>query len=247
MPRFFTSPENIGDGQLTLLGDTARHIARSLRMAVGDTVTVSDGVGRAYECRLAYIRDDRCECEIIAPVARTTEPRAEITLLMAYPKGDKLETVIQKAVELGASRIQPFLSAYCVKRPGADRAAERLTRLNRIACEAAGQCGRARLPRVEPTVSFERAIALAAEAELPLFCYEGAGTRPIGALLPPTCPASISVTVGSEGGFSEREAEQAMAAGLRMTGLGPRILRCETAPCYALSALSCRYEAEDAI
>ena len=162
---------------------------------------------------------------------------------MAYPKGDKLETVIQKAVELGASCIVPFESSRCIKRPKADKAEEKTARLMRIAEEAAKQCGRGTLPRVSLPVSFEEAIALSGESELSLFCYEGEGTESLRCILSENKKVkSIAVIVGSEGGFSPSEAAYAKSKSSRLANLGPRILRCETAPDYVLSAISYEFE-----
>lgn len=245
MPRFFVTRENINEesSSAIILGDDARHIARSLRMAEGDSVTVCDGEGMEYLCTLERIRDDECRLKYTEKHKTLAEPRAKITLLMAYPKGDKLETVIQKAVELGAAKIVPFTSSRCVKRPSEDKAEAKTKRLNKIAEEAAKQCGRGIIPTVSAPVSFDRALAIAKEAELPIFCYEATGAKSLKAILDECdMPKSISVTVGSEGGFSESEAIAAKDAGLILANLGPRILRCETAPDYALAAISYKYE-----
>ncbi len=245
MPKFFVSPEQIEEDRLFILGEDARHIARSLRMAAGETVTVSDGRGEDFLCRLDVIRDERCECRILRRTPAAGEPPVSVTLCMAYPKGDKLETVIQKAVELGASRILPFESSRCIKRPPAEKAEKILARLSRIAEEAAKQCGRGRIPEVLPPASYAGMLAVAGECDLPLFCYEGecGSANSLKAILDGAKdPSSIAVVVGAEGGFSPEEAEQAKAAGLLPVGLGPRILRCETAPSYALSAISYRFE-----
>jgi 16S rRNA (uracil1498-N3)-methyltransferase len=243
MPRFFVPSEQITEGQIRITGDDAYHIARSLRMAVGDTLTVADMHGGEYECRLCKIRDEQCELEPIAYRPSTSEPPYRLTLYMALPKGDKLETVIQKAVELGASAIVPFSSSRCIKKPKADKQEERTRRLCRIAAEAAKQCGRATLPTVFDPVEYDEMLSLASAAQLALFCYEGDETMPIKEHLQSVAqPETVSVVVGSEGGFSLEEAERARAAGMRMAGLGTRILRCETAPSYALSAISYHYE-----
>lgn len=243
MPRFFTPSDGIADGIITIKGDDAHHIARSLRMAEGDEITVCDMHGFEHACRLTRIRDEECECLILSSKKGETEPPVYITLYMAYPKGDKLETVVQKAVELGASKIVPFESSRCIKRPKADKADKTTARLERIAEEAAKQCGRSILPTVTAPVDFKTTIREAATADLPLFCYEGDGTRPIRAILEehPTV-TTVSVVVGCEGGFSLDEAAAAISAGLLPTGLGKRILRCETAPSYALSCLSYYFE-----
>ena len=244
MPRFFIDKSQIEDGSLFILGDDARHIARSLRMAVGDEITASDGEGTEYLSLLTKIRDERCDAQIVEKKISLSEPKSKITLFMAYPKSDKLETVIQKAVELGAIKIVPFESSRCIKKPKADKAAERTARLSRIAEEAAKQCGRAALPSVSTPISFNEMLNEAKSYELTLFCYEGNGTLSLKEILEDftTAPKSIAVIVGCEGGFSPDEAKSAERSGFKMTNLGPRILRCETAPDYCLSAISYKFE-----
>ncbi len=243
MPRFFTPSENFDGNTVKITGDDARHIARALRMAVGDEITACDMQGREHLCRLTRIRDEECVCEILSSREGMTEAPVHITLYMGYPKGDKLEFVIQKAVELGASRIIPFESSRCIKRPKGDKIEKQTARLQRIAEEAAKQCGRARLTEVCEPISFKAAIEDAKKAELALFCYEGDGTRSMKEIVSEaSAPKTAAIIVGCEGGFSIEEADAAIAAGLTPTNLGPRILRCETAPIYALSCLSFAYE-----
>ncbi len=243
MPRFFVNAEDIGKSTLLIKGADAYHIARSLRMAVGDGLTVSDGNGAELFCRLTRIRDQECECEILSIGASPAEMPVEITLYMAYPKGDKLETVIQKAVELGASRIVPFESSRCIKRPKADKIDKQMARLQRIAEEAAKQCGRGKLPTVATPMSFFEAIKEAARADLPLFCYENENEHSLKSALESHINAkTVSIIVGSEGGFSPEEAEAAIEVGNLPISLGHRILRCETAPSFVLSAISYVFE-----
>ena len=250
MPRFFIKNNTIEmcDGRTVahIYADDAFHIARALRMAVGDALTVLDEDGNEYDATLTHIRDEEAIVALGACRPCRSESPIHITLFMAYPKGDKLETVIQKAVELGASRIVPFESSRCIKRPKADKIEEKTRRLAKIAAEAAKQCGRARLPEVEKPLGFSHMLAEASAAELALFCYEGEGTESLRAILSDRkAPKTLAVIVGCEGGFSPEEAAQARACGLRMTGLGHRILRCETAPDYALSAISYQFELEN--
>lgn len=245
MPRFFVSGNSVDENNsiIKIVEDDARHIARSLRMAVGDEITVCDGSSREHVCELTRIRDEECECKIISSRPGSGESPAEITLCMAYPKGDKLETVIQKAVELGASRIVPFESSRCIKRPKAEKVDKVTARLGRIAEEAAKQCGRAKLPIVTPPVGYTEMLRMAAACELSLFCYECEEGRSLKtALKDAGRVGSISVIVGAEGGFSHAEADAAIAAGCVSVSLGERILRCETAPSYVLSAISYEYE-----
>ncbi|MBE6645679.1 MAG: 16S rRNA (uracil(1498)-N(3))-methyltransferase [Ruminococcaceae bacterium] len=242
MPRFFTPSENFEENRVRITGEDAYHIARALRMAVGDEITVLDMQGREHACRLLKIRDEECECEILSTKEGETESPVDITLYMGYPKGDKLELVIQKAVELGASRIVPFESSRCVKRPKQDKAEKQGARLSRIAEEAAKQCGRSKLAAVSQPMSFKAAIEDAKGSELALFCYEGDGTESLRSVISDKKAKSISVIVGCEGGFSKDEADEAIKEGLIPVNLGPRILRCETAPIYVLSCISYVYE-----
>ncbi len=242
MPRFFVSKDAIGD-EITVTGGDAYHIARSLRMAVGDEITLSDGEGGEYLCRLTKIRDDECAATVISRGEARGESPIRITLYMAYPKSDKLELIIQKSVELGVAAIVPFESSRCIKRPKAEKAEKQTLRLSRIAEEAAKQCGRGFVPTVSEPIRFSEMLERAAAADCALFCYEGDGTRSLKDVLTDAADKkSFAVIVGSEGGFSPEEAEAADAAGLIPVNLGPRILRCETAPLYALSALSYFFE-----
>ncbi len=243
MARFFVARESISENRIVIVGSDAHHIARSLRMAEGDEVTACDGLGREYRCRLARIRDEECLLDIIEEVDSGAESPVRITLCMAYPKGDKLEVVIQKAVELGADRIIPFESSRCIKRPKAEKAEKQTARLQRIAEEAAKQCGRAKIPTVTAAMPYSAMLKEAAESSLSLLCYENEdGLTLKNALAERERPESISVIVGSEGGFSPDEVARAAEAGCVSVSLGNRILRCETAPSFALAAISYEYE-----
>ena len=244
MARFFIKKDNITDNQITITGNDAFHIARSLRMAVGDEIIVCDENGTEYFTRLSRIRDDECSADILSARPGSTESPVHITLYMAYPKGDKLETVVQKSVELGASAVIPFESSRCIKRPSADKLDKITDRLSRIAEEAAKQCGRSRLPSVSKMIKFPELLSSINSYNLTLFCYEGEGTESLKKVLEKYESQSgrIAVIIGSEGGFSEDEARSITEAGAKCVNLGPRILRCETAPDYCLSAISYHFE-----
>ena len=213
-------------------------------MAVGDELTVCDEDGTEYFTKLARIRDDECIAEIISEKVGSTESPVDITLFMAYPKGDKLETVVQKSVELGASHIVPFESSRCIKRPSADKADKINDRLSRIAEEAAKQCGRSKLPDVTKMIKFTELLEKIIDFDLALFCYEGKGAESLRKTLESYGKDSgkIAVIIGSEGGFSKEEAESIIEKGAKCVNLGPRILRCETAPDYCLAAISYHFE-----
>ena len=245
MPRFFVRKEQINENVIKLYGDDAHHIARSLRMAVGDSVTVCDMQSNEYSCRIESFDGDREVTVSVLDVKHAeNEPPYRIRLYQALPKGDKLDTVIQKAVECGAAEIIPFESERCVVRVKVDAEERKTERRKRIAVEAAKQCGRSLLPEVYPTVSFERMLELSREDGLCLFCYEGDGTEPLGEVLrreedffKSADGGCISVIIGSEGGFSVEEAERIKSNGARAVGLGKRILRTETASGFVLSCL----------
>lgn len=243
MPRFFVNKNNIEENRIIIDGSDAHHIARSLRMAEGDEAIVCDGEGMEYRCTLTRIRDEECECEIVEALNSGTESPVRTTLCMAYPKGDKLEVVIQKAVELGCDRIIPFESSRCIKRPKAEKAEKQTARLQRIAEEAAKQCGRARIPTVSAPISFKQMLTEAQKCDLSLLCYENEDGKTIkDAISNASDVKSISIIVGAEGGFSSEEVSEAAEAGCLSISLGNRILRCETAPLFALTAIS--YELE---
>ncbi len=246
MPRFFVSKEQIQDSLVQITGDDAHHIARSLRMAVGQHITICDMQGSEYACELLRFDDDKTvTARIISVAPMQVEPPMMVTLFQALPKGDKLDTIIQKGVECGVARIVPFESANCVVRVKPEAEERKQERRVRIAAEAAKQCGRGVLPSVEQTVSFDCMLHMVADADIALFCYEGEGTIPLRTYLRQTLnelhsldrPLRISVIIGSEGGFSTEEAAAARSAGCVAIGLGPRILRTETASCFVLSAL----------
>ena len=244
MARFFVTKNDITDNVITISGKDAFHIARSLRMAVGDTLTVCDEDGAEYHSSLTRIRDEECTCEIISKSEGKTESPVHVTLYMAYPKGDKLETVVQKSVELGASVVVPFESSRCIKRPASEKLDKITERLSRIAEEAAKQCGRSKLPRVDRMIRISDVAAKISDYDIALFCYEGDGATSLKETLNGYEKKSgkIAVIIGSEGGFSEDEAALLISSGAKCVNLGPRILRCETAPDYCLSAISYHFE-----
>ena len=250
MPRFFLRQNSIEDGHVTVEGDDARHIARALRMAVGDSLTVCDMQGNEYNCVItAFDEDVRVSADIVSVKAPENEPLCRIRLFQALPKGDKLDTVIQKAVECGVSEIYPFESERCIVKVKADAEERKTQRREKISEEAAKQCGRSAIPTVSRTVSFSEMISRATESDICLFCYEGDGTVPLGRVLSERLVADgegrypdVSVVIGSEGGFSQREVAEAEAAGMIKIGLGRRILRTETASGFVLSCIVCATE-----
>ena len=249
MPRFFLQASNIVGDTVTVCGDDAVHISRSLRMRVGEHITVCDMQKNEYDCELVGFSPDTVAARVVSSRKSDTEPPYTVRLYQALPKSDKLDTIIQKSVETGAHVIVPFESERCVVKADTDvrREEKKLERRKRIALEAAKQCGRGCIPDVTLPMKFRAMLEDAAKSELVLFFYEGDGTVSLRSLLTDkyengTIPESISVIIGSEGGFSLAEVEAARAAGFDICGLGKRILRCETAPSFALACLTYNFE-----
>jgi len=249
MPRFFLSASNITDGVVTVTGDDAVHISRSLRMRSGEHITVCDMQKKVYDCELFEFTTDCVRARVVSVSDSDTEPPYRLTLYQALPKSDKLDVIIQKSVESGASRIVPFESERCVARPDSDSRKEdkKLERRARIALEAAKQCGRGCVPEVLSPMKLADALNEASKDELTLFFYEGDNTVPLKAALDERypdgrIPETVSVIIGSEGGFSLKEVELAKEAGSVICGLGKRILRCETAPTFALACIAYKFE-----
>ncbi len=238
MPRFFV-PDLSGD-VLTLSGEDGRHAAKSLRCRVGEELELCDGRGAECLCAVAAVEGDTLTLRVVERRPSRGELPCRVSLYQALPKGDKLELIVQKAVELGAAEIVPVLTQRCVSRPDSRAVEKKRERLQKIALEAAKQSGRGVVPQVAPLLDFPAALAEMARAACPLFFYEGGG-EPLGKALSAR-PGSIALMVGPEGGFDPAEAQAARNAGLRVCTLGPRILRCETAPLYALSAIGYVYE-----
>ena len=243
MPRFFIDPSDMRDGQVVLRGENAHHAAYSLRLAPGDRIRVCDGVA-VHLCELVAFDSETVTASVLSTSPIDSEPPFYAHLYQALPKGDKLDTVIQKAVECGVSAVTPFESSRCIVRQKPEAEARKTERRARIAEEAAKQSGRGVIPTVSPTVSFPAMLDAAAKADLVLFCYEAEGTRPLRDILeaaertfPTDRVPQIAIVIGPEGGFSPEEAAAASERGFAMTGLGPRILRTETASGFVLASL----------
>ena len=238
MPKFFLSPDAIRDGSVYLGEHNTAHL-KALRLRNGEMLTVSDGNGWEYRCVYRGMAEGEGTAEILDRSACLTEPSLRVHVFAALPKGDKTELILQKAVELGAADVCFFLSSRCVSRPDESAVRKRLDRLVRVSEEAAMQSGRGIIPKVKWSPQFADMVSDAASSDLALFLWEEAvGTSLRSALRSfPGKPADLALVSGPEGGFSREEAEQAERGGLIPITLGKRILRCETAPLCALSAV----------
>lgn len=231
--RYFT--QDILGNFARITGPDAHHLARVMRAKEGDEITLCDGQGTDMTARVTDVGPEAVMLEVLDRTQSTAEPPLKVTLFVAYPKLDKLETIIQKGVELGASAIQPFTSRYCVAQPKKEE--QKLERRRRIALEAAKQCGRGAVPAVEAPVEFAALPGLLAGYDRAILLYEGGGVPLRTALEGLPENGRLALITGSEGGFAPEEAEVLCKAGAVQVGLGPRILRCETAPTAVLAAV----------
>ena len=232
-PRFFT--DNIGETAVITGGD-ASHITKVLRMKRGDLAVICDGNGTDMLCRITSASDGAVELEILDRRRSEGEPTVYLRLFQCMPKSDKMDFIVQKAVELGAAEVIPVISKRCVSRPDPKSAEKKRERWQRIADEAAKQCGRGRIPSVGGMIPFDEAVAgFGAADTCGIIFYECGGKR-LGEIVSGYV-RRIDVFIGSEGGFEEAEVNLAQAAGITPATLGTRILRCETAPVAAIAVL----------
>lgn len=234
MVRFFVAPEELWGECVTLTGENAQH-AKVLRLKNGEMVLVCDGAGA--ECLCEVTDGSNWSLQVRERRESQTEAAVKVSVYMAFPKADKLEHVIQKATELGAYEIIAFPSARCVSRPDEKSLKKKLERWQKIAASAAEQSGRGRIPQVMVLGSFREALQRAAQADKALMFYENEQAVTLKMALTSGGYKTVSLLTGPEGGLEEKEVEQAREAGLQVCTLGKRILRCETAPLCALSAV----------
>lgn len=230
--RYFTA--ELAGGCAALTGTDAHHLANVMRAKVGEQVVLCGPDGLEYTGTITAIQPGRVEFAVTEGAPSRAEPSVELTLFVGYPKQGKLDEIIRHSVELGVRSVVPFFSRYCVAAPKKEDAKNE--RYNRIAAEAAKQAGRGLVPTVEmPLPDFAAVCAAFRGYDLVLFFYECGGVS-LRTALAGGAPRRIALVTGSEGGFSADEAAAAAAAGAVTVGLGPRILRCETAPLTALTA-----------
>ena len=234
MTRFFVDPDVFDRDTMVLSGENAQH-DKVLRLQEGEIVLVCDGQGQECVCRVSQTAP-----EIVLSVedrrSSVSEPVVDVSVYVAFPKADKLEHVIQKATELGAREIIAFPSSRCVSRPDEKSLKKKLERWQKIALSAAQQSGRGRIPQVLVLNSFSAALSRAAQSDRALLFYENEDAYTLKMALEGSY-RTVSLMVGPEGGLEETEVSQAQEAGLKICSLGKRILRCETAPLCALSAV----------
>lgn len=246
MQQFFAEPFMIRDGLVILEGRDVNHMKNVLRMKPGENVRISDGSGKTYLCSIRAYEEKKAVLDILSETDADTELPSRLWLFQGLPKGDKMELIVQKAVELGAYAVVPFSAKRSVVRLDEKKAEKKRERWQAVARGAAEQSGRGIIPDVHPLLSFKEAVRLAAELDVILIPYEreegmSGMISAVNGLRP---GQSVGVFIGPEGGFDEEEIRQAMESGAVPVSLGKRILRTETAGLAMLSILMYHLECE---
>ena len=234
MHRFFVSPDNINDNSITITGEDIIHLSKVLRLREGDSLIICDGNGTDYECQIDSISKTEAIATIINSVPNCAEPPINITIYQGLPKSDKMDYIVQKCVELGVNKIVPVVTkrAVAIPRDGD----KKIIRWQKIASEAAKQCGRGILPEVGKIVNFDQVINHIKDQDaINIIPYENEKSFKLKDSLKPC--KNINILIGPEGGFDIEEIELAMSNGISSVTLGPRILRTETAPLAVVSAI----------
>ncbi len=234
MHRFYAPPEQFQDDMVSLDQEEIRHLARVLRLGVGDRVEVCDGRGRQVEARVISLEARGVQLQVIRELADWGESRLHLVLGIALAKGEALDGVMRRATEMGVQRIIPFYSERS-ERPAPERARRRQERWQRLAREMLKSCQRAMLPEIGPVQDF--AAVLSGPEAMKLIFWEEEQPGGLKSWLSLKRPESVRLLIGPEGGFSAAEAAQAREAGFRVASLGPRRLKVETAAVAALALL----------
>ena len=239
MHHFFAEPSRIKDKVISVEGADVNHMKNVLRMKPGEQVEINDGQGKRYLCEVDRYEDEYAFLRIVSSGGDGTELPSRIFLFQGLPKADKMELIIQKAVELGVHQIIPTATKRTVVKLDAKKAEKKTERWNGIALSAAKQSGRSMVPEVLPVMSFQQALKYAQEMNVVLMPYEKAeGMKPTSQIISSVCPGQdIAIFIGPEGGFQEDEVERAVQSGAHPITLGRRILRTETAGIAVLSIL----------
>lgn len=240
MHRFMVDPEQVGEESIRLTGEDLKHLNQVLRLGPGDVIGVFDGSGMEYEARLTHVDKHEAVAEILSSRLSDTEPRIKVTLFQGLPKGEKMDWIIQKAVELGVYQIIPVITQRSVVQLDQKERQKKAERWNRIAKEAAKQCGRACVPQVFAPINLDEMLKLRDTFNAAVLLYENEQKKCLKELM--ICYTinkigDIALFVGPEGGFSSLEVDKCCQSGFDIAGLGRRILRTETAAISGLSII----------
>ena len=239
MPRFFVSPDSVRENEIEITGIDVNHIKNVLRMQPGESVEVCDGQGTHYACVIKSLERESVTLDIEISSPSSTELKQRLYLFQGLPKSDKMELIIQKAVELGVYEIIPTVTSRCIVKLDAKKEDKKIARWQQISEAAAKQSGRGIIPKIKAPMTLKEALEYARAIDTVLVPYEKAegieSTRDI--LSEAKDKGSVAVFIGPEGGFDEKEIELAGEMGAKAITLGKRILRTETAGLCVLSVL----------
>ena len=246
MQQFFAEPSMIREGHVFLEGPDVNHMKNVLRMKHGEDVRISDSTGKTYLCSIQAYEEKRAVLDILKELDADTELLSRIWLFQGLPKGDKMELIVQKAVELGVYSVVPFSAKRSIVRLDEMKAEKKRNRWQAVAKGAAEQSGRSIIPEVQPLRDLAGALQMAAGLDVVLIPYEQEEwmkgmARAVSGIRP---GQSVGVFIGPEGGFEEEEVRQAVESGAVPVSLGKRILRTETAGLAVLSILMYHLECE---
>ncbi|MBU5248695.1 16S rRNA (uracil(1498)-N(3))-methyltransferase [Coprococcus comes] len=239
MHHFFVTPQQISGDKIRIEGGDVNHMKNVLRMKLHEKAEISDGESRTYLCEVEAYEEDVAILHILEEMEADTEPASKLYLFQGLPKSDKMELIVQKAVELGVYQVIPVAMKRSVVRLDDKKAAKKADRWNSIAESAAKQAGRSRIPEVTMPLSYNEALKMAEELDVTLLPYELAGgmevTREVIRQI--KSGQSVGIFIGPEGGFEPEEVDAAVSMGAKVITLGRRILRTETAGLATLAVL----------
>jgi len=236
MPKFFVTPQQVREKIILLEGEDAKHIKTVLRSKVGETITICDGNGMDYHCKIMNLEDKSVEVEILEKFLCEAEPTVKITLFQGLPKADKMELIIQKCVELGVDRIVAVSTERSIVKLD-KKEGKKIERWQKIAEAAAKQSGRGKIPEIGGVLTFSQAVAEAKALDGAFIPYEKETEHGLRQFVSKFSGKSIGIFIGPEGGFGTDEIEKAMGAGILPATLGKRILRTETAGMVTVALL----------
>lgn len=238
MPRFFVNPEQVQEDHIVIYGDDVKHISKVLRLKSGDKITICNRQGTDYECIIKTINKENIYAEILSHHLSETEPRVNITLFQALTKSDKMDFIIQKAVEVGIHKIVPMITERTViKIEDEKKQSTKLTRWQKISESAAKQSQRGIIPEVGPIITLQEAFNASEKMDLKVIAYEKENQNQLRNILTGFDGKTVGIFIGPEGGFEESEINLAKQSGLIPITLGKRILRTETAGLFLVSIM----------
>ena len=241
MYKFFVEDNQIENNEIKIMDDDLKHISNVLRMRIGEEILITNkNTAETYKCSIKEINKNEAVCTIIEKEENDTEPSIKVDIFQGIPKSDKMETIIQKSVELGVSKIFPVSMKNCVAKIKDD--IKKQERWQKISEAAAKQSKRNIIPSIEKSVDIKYLCSKIDEYDLVLVAYENEDKKTIKDILKNNKVEKIAIVVGPEGGLTEKEVEELIKCGAKAVSLGKRILRTETAPIAMISMIMYEYD-----